>query len=101
MKKLLKILSAAMVSAGLTTGFAAAQTGSIDTTGPDSINTITATQNNDADIDVDNDVDVDNDNDQDADSGNATVSGNTTGGDATSGDATNENTFENTVAIEN
>jgi len=76
-------------------------TGSIDTTGPDSTNTITFNNGLDVDVDNDNDVDIDNDSDQDADSGDAWVNDNTTGGNATTGNATNVNTTEVTVEITN
>ena len=101
MKKLLKILSAAMVSAGLTTGFAAAQSGSIDTTGPDSDNHITNNQTNTADVDNTNDVYVKSKNHQSAYSGEAEVENNTTGGSATSGDASNTNSVSSDVNVSN
>jgi hypothetical protein len=40
MRKLLRLAAATAVSASLTTGLAAAQTGTIDTTGPNSHNTV-------------------------------------------------------------
>ncbi|MBI2009017.1 hypothetical protein HYS84_01225 [Candidatus Saccharibacteria bacterium] len=101
MKKLLKILSAALVSAGLTTGFAAAQSGSIDTTGPDSENKVKIEQKNEAKIDNDNDVKVKNKNYQSADSGDAKVKHNTTGGDATSGNSSNSNSASSDVSVSN
>ena len=101
MKKLLKILAAAAVSASLTTGLAVAQTGSISNTGPDSENEIEFSLDNSANIDNNNDVSASNRNDQDADSGEAEVEGNTTGGNATSGDASNTNSMTSTVNVSN
>lgn len=101
MKKFLQILAAAVLAIGLTTGIAAAQTGSLDTTGPGSDNVIRFDNDNDLDVDNDNDVDADVDVDQDADSGDAKVKKNTTGGDAASGDADNEADIEADVVLDN
>jgi hypothetical protein len=102
MRKLLRIASAAAVSASLVTGFAAAETGgSIDTTGPDSHNVIINKNSDKLRVHNDNDVSLRNTNDQDADSGDAKVSHNTTGGDATSGDASNSNSLDASVDVSN
>ncbi|MEO5499670.1 MAG: hypothetical protein ABIR46_04180 [Candidatus Saccharimonadales bacterium] len=91
----------AAVVAGAVGGGGGSWSGSIDTTGPDSHNTISFENDVDVDINNDNNIDVDNDSDQNAYSGDARVSGNTTGGDATSGDATNINTTEVSIKVTN
>jgi hypothetical protein len=101
MKKLLKALAAALIGIGLSAGMAAAQTGSIDTTGPDSNNNIEFKDELDVDVDNKNDAEVRNDVDQDADSGDADVNHNTTGGDATSGDAMNESELSTSATMSN
>jgi hypothetical protein len=102
MKKLLRIATAAAVSASLVTGFAAAESGgSIDTTGPDSHNVIINKNSDRLRIHNDNDVNLTNSNDQHAYTGDAKVSHNTTGGDATSGDASNSNSLDATVNVDN
>jgi hypothetical protein len=60
-------------------------------TGPDSYNKVDNETKTTVRISNDNDLRVNNDNDQTAISGDARVSGNTTGGDAETGDATNHN----------
>lgn len=101
MKKFLATAVIAVAGIILTAGIAAAGTGSIDTTGPDSENSVRF--ENESDIDVDNDTDVDaNVNiDQDADSGDANVKYNTTGGDATSGDTENDSSLEAELSVDN
>ncbi len=89
MKKLLRILAVAVLGVSLTTGIASA--GSIHTTGPDSNNVIRHDRRTTVDVNNNADIDVDNDSDQRARSGNAHVSGNTTGRDADTGDAKNVN----------
>lgn len=75
--------------------------GSLTNTGPDSTNTINAS-NNFSYKEVNNsDVKVTNDNHQRASSGDATVSGNANGGSAGSGQASNQNSSSTSVSIEN
>lgn len=74
---------------------------SIDTTGPDSYNSIKFNYHSSVDVNNDNDVHVNNNNDQYARSGNATVQHNTSGGSATSGDAMNTNSTSTSVNISN
>jgi len=76
-------------------------TGGIDTTGADSRNVIDF--NSDVDVDVDNDTDIDvtNNNHQSSRSGDARVTGNTTGGNATTGNASNTSTTEITIEVTN
>lgn len=101
MRKLLRLMVAVFVSVGLTTGVAAAATGSLDNTGPFSDNEIV--WENDTDVDIENRTDVNADIrvDQDADSGDAIVKHNTTGGDAESGEVMNESSFDAELSIDN
>lgn len=94
MQKLLRLAAMAALSVGLaagvaTTGITHAQTGTIDTTGPDSTNKITFDETNTVDVSNDVDWDVTKYNSQDADSGNAVVDSNTSGGNADTGNARN------------
>lgn len=75
--------------------------GSIDNTGPGSINLISFLNVNKQKFVNTNDVTVVNSSDQSATSGKATVSGNTTGGSATSGDASNTNSTGLVVSVSN
>lgn len=75
--------------------------GSIEQTGPKSVNKITIEDKTDVRINNDNDIKVYNDNVQRATSGDARVSGNTTGGDATTGNATNTNTTTVNLTVRN
>jgi hypothetical protein len=102
--KIQKKLGAAVLSLGLVvglSGFAGAATGTIDTTGPDSTNTIRSDSRYRVDVDNDNNLRVHNDNDQRAWTGDAEVRDNTDGGDAESGSATNENAFDAEVSVDN
>lgn len=74
---------------------------SIDTTGPNSYNSIKFNYHSSVDVNNDNDVDVNNNNDQYAKSGSATVQNNTTGGNAVSGSAVNTNSTSTSVHISN
>lgn len=102
--KIQKRLGAAVMSLGLViglSGFAGATTGTIDTTGPDSDNTIHSEWSQRVDVHNDNKVDLDNDNDQDAWTGDADVEGNTNAGDADTGNANNANALTGNVTIDN
>lgn len=102
--KIQKKLGAAVLSLGLVvglSGFAGAATGTIDTTGPRSDNTIRSETSQRVDIDNDNDLRVTNDNDQRATTGDAEVDENTEGGDAETGSATNENELDVSVSVDN
>lgn len=101
MKKLLRLLAVSVLSVGLTTGLAAAQTGTLEQTGPYSTNVVRFDSDYDVDVDNDNDADVDNSNAQSANSGAATTANNTTAGDADSGDASNSNELEVEGTIDN
>jgi len=99
MKRLLKILAAAILGAGLFTGAASAQ--SISNTGPGSTNTITNSQNCNASVTNNNNVSVSGSNNQNASSGNATNTGNTSGGNSSSGNASNNNSTSINFGINN
>ncbi|MDB5187072.1 MAG: hypothetical protein JWM07_544 [Candidatus Saccharibacteria bacterium] len=102
--KMQKKLGAAVLSLGLVvglSGFAGATSGAIDTTGPDSTNTIRSDSRYRVDVDNDNNLRVHNDNDQDAWTGDAEVRDNTRGGDAGTGAAMNENAFDAEVTVDN
>jgi hypothetical protein len=80
---------------------AASTTGSIDTTGYNSTNTVSSKVVNVNRVSNDTSVWVSNDNTQTASSGSASVSYNTTGGSATSGDASNSSSSSFTFNITN
>jgi hypothetical protein len=73
----------------------------IDTTGPKSTNVIKFEDTTKVRVENNNDISVRNDNNQTATSGDARVTGNTTGGDATTGDARNTNTTSVTLNVSN
>jgi len=75
--------------------------GDISNTGPDSYNKVEFKASEYVKVQNNNDVKVQNNNTQKASSGDAKVSGNTTGGSATSGGASNISTNETTVEITN
>lgn len=102
--KIQKKLGAAVLSLGLVvglSGFAGAATGTIDTTGPDSTNTIRSESEVEIDVENDNDLDVRNSNDQRAWTGEAEVEENTEGGDAETGNALNENELDASISVDN
>jgi hypothetical protein len=73
----------------------------IDTSGPGSSNTVTSTVSNDTAVTNNNDISVQNSTNLHGSSGNAEVSGNTTGGSATSGGVTNTTTSVFTFDVTN
>jgi hypothetical protein len=102
--KIQEKIGAGVLSLGLVvglSGFAGATTGTIDTTGPDSRNTIRSDTSYRVDVDNNNDLKVHNDNDQKAWTGEAEVEDNTTGGDAETGAAWNDNAFDAEVMVDN
>lgn len=102
--KIQKKFGAAVLSLGLVvglSGFAGATTGTIDTTGPHSTNTIRSESDTRVDVDNNNRLNVNNDNDQNAWTGEAEAEDNTRAGDATTGDAANENAFDAAVSVDN
>ncbi len=101
MKKTLRLAAISVMALSFTTGVAAASSGTIGTTGPDSYNSIRHESSTERRVENRNDVDVENDNPQDARSGRARVSNNTTGGNASSGDATNDSLLRATIRLNN
>jgi hypothetical protein len=102
--KIQKKLGAAVLSLGLVvglSGFAGATTGTIDTTGPRSDNSIRSETSQRVDVDNNNDLTVHNDNDQRATTGDADVDENTEAGDAETGSAMNENSLDAAVTVDN
>lgn len=101
MKKIIKTSAISLASVLMSVGLVGAQSGSIDTTGPDSDNHIAYENSMDVDVSNDTDVDADVDIDQDADSGNAKVWHNTEGGSAESGSASNDSSVDADLEIDN
>jgi len=75
--------------------------GSIDTTGPNSINTVKSKNTTEVNVTNSNTISVNNTVTQKANSGNASVSGNTTGGSATTGDASNTSSTVLSFSVSN
>ena len=90
MRKLIKTVAVTLVCASLAGGVAAADS-NISDTGPGSNNSISTSVDNNSDTNCNNNDDLTTSNLQNAGSGNADVTGNTTGGDAQSGGASNNN----------
>ncbi len=101
MKKIVRIAALSVMALSLTGGVAAAHSGSIGTTGPDSVNKIEHKNRSTRNVDNNNALFVVNYNPQEARTGRARVSHNTTGGDATSGDATNDSLLRARVTVNN
>lgn len=101
MKKIVKIAALSVMALSLTGGVAAAHSGTIGTTGPDSVNKIEQKSRSSRDLENNNAVFAVNYNPQDARTGRARVSHNTTGGDATSGDAKNDSLLRARVTVSN
>ena len=101
MKKLLGLFVAVLVSVGLTGGLVAANSGSLDTTGPDSTNEIRFENESEVDLENNTEVEAQVNTDQDAESGYADTENNTNAGDAMTGDADNMNEVEADLSIDN
>lgn len=101
MKKVVRIAALSVMALSLTGGVAAAHSGSIGTTGPDSTNKIEHRNRESRRVRNNNNVVAANINPQEARSGSARVSHNTSGGDAESGDATNDSLFRARVSVNN
>lgn len=102
--KIQKKFGAAVLSLGLVvglSGFAGATQGTIDTTGPDSDNTIRAETTQRVEVENENELEVENNNDQVAETGEAEVEHNTTAGDVRTGDAANHNDFSVSASVDN
>ena len=102
MKKLLQASAAVLAGISIAVpGLVSAHTGSIDTTGPDSVNTATFHEKNRTEVRNNNNLHLNNMASQVAATGDAMVYHNTTAGDAGSGDAANDNSVMADVAIDN
>lgn len=101
MKKLLSLVVAILASVGLTGGFVAASSGSLDETGPDSENIILFEDESNVNLNNTTGVSANVVTNQEADSGDAYVKYNTTGGNAESGDAENEASVEADLSVDN
>ncbi len=101
MNKIIKSTSLSVFGVLLSAGFVSAQTGSIDTTGPDSENEIVYESSMQYDVENTTDIQADVELDQDASSGDAEVRHNTEAGDAETGDAENMNEIEASIEIDN
>jgi hypothetical protein len=98
-KKLLKILSAAVISTAFMGSMASAATcdGVISVTGPGSNNQISCNDVRNIVVTCTNNIWVGNVNDQDATSGSGSVTGNTTGGNVATGEVVNNNGNDVTI----
>jgi hypothetical protein len=101
MGKLLLGAAAVVASLSLTAGVAAAQTGSVDTSGPGAFVKVEANKKNKVRVYNTNKVDLENRTYQKASSGDAKVKFNTTAGDVSTGDASNANALSATVNLNN
>lgn len=101
MKKLLRIIAAALLGAGLVGGVAGASSAVIDTTGANSDNTVRFDDRVEVDVDAENNTTGVVSTGQGASSGSANVSENTNAGDAESGDAMNSATTNVKVSSNN
>src|SRR5690606_28615089 len=101
MKRLLRSAAGVVMGLSLLTGVAAANTGSIDTTGPGSHNKVKATNTVNHRARNNNNVGIHNFNGQHANTGDAKVKWNTTGGDASTGSASNSNSFNASLSLTN
>lgn len=78
MKKILRVAAVSVMALSFTTGIAAASSGTIGTTGPDSHNRIKFEHSDTRNVNNSNSVGVNNNTDQDSYGGRARVSHNTT-----------------------
>lgn len=104
MVRIKRAVGASVASLGLLVGlggFAGAQSGVIDTTGPNSTNLIKSINRAKVRIHNDNNVNANNSNHQYSRTGEAEVEHNTTGGSAKSGNASNTNSFNANVSVSN
>lgn len=100
-KQLYRAAAATVLGLSLTTGIAAAQTGSINTTGADSYNRVSSRVHNSAHVDNNNNIGLHSSNTQTAYTGSATTTQNTTGGGAASGSATNSRSVSASLSVNN
>lgn len=101
MKKLARVAAVSVMAISLTSGVAAAHSGTIGTTGPDSTNKVEFRDDSTRRVENNNDLRVHNNNPQYARTGDASVRHNTTGGDAESGAAENDSLLRASVSLSN
>jgi len=101
MRKLVRLAGLSVMALSLTTGVAAASSGSIYKTGPDSTNRIEYRNRNNVDTRNTNHVGVANASLQLARTGDARATHNTDAGSARSGNAANDNLSRTTVRVNN
>ncbi len=100
-KQLIRAAATTVLGLSLTTGFAAAATGDISNTGPNSTNHVRSHVTNSATVANHNDLRATNNNTQTSRTGEAEAEHNTTAGDATSGSASNDNSLSASVSVDN
>jgi hypothetical protein len=101
-KKLTRIAASTALLLGLgSPGIVAATQGTIDTTGPGSVNQVNSTHNMDLDLENSNDVSASADVDQDATSGDAEVTTVTTAGNIETGSTDNSSMVRGSVDLKN
>lgn len=102
MKKLFRVAAVAVTGLGFAApGLAAAQTGTISTTGPSSYNEVRHHDDETTRLDNHNRLNVNNNNPQSAYTGYTTASNNTTVGDVSTGDAMNDSLTRASVTLRN
>jgi hypothetical protein len=102
--RIIRATAVAVTSLGLVAGLtniAGASSGSLDTTGPFSTNTVKSINKAHIDVSNSNHLFLTSNNMQQSASGSANVSGNTNGGSAGSGATSNMSSFGATVAVTN
>ena len=100
-KQIIRAMATTMLALGLSTGVAAAQSGSISNTGASSKNIVNASVNNKAEVKNHNLLGVASSSSQNAGTGSASVDYNTTGGSATSGSSSNTSSSMTTIDVSN
>lgn len=100
-KQLYRAAAATVLGLSLTTGIAAAQTGTITTTGAESYNKVSSHVRNRAEVENNNNVSLYSSNHQSAYTGDATSKQNTTGGGASTGNATNTRSVSAALTVNN
>jgi len=101
MSKTIRAVAMSVLALSLTGGVAAAQSGNIGTTGPDSTNVVRHENRDTREVRNDNNVGVRNSNPQYAHTGRARTNHNTKAGDARSGDASNDSLLSASISISN
>jgi len=102
--RIIRATAVAATSLGLVAGLtniAGASSGSLNTTGPYSTNTVKSINKAHVDVSNSNHLFLTSDNMQQSGSGSANVSGNTNGGSASSGASANNTSFNATVHVTN